>query len=365
MIDNKEIFELGKKFAHYPDKWSRVRRYLDEKYDLQLTNNALRKRAKRFEKSMKKEINIDEFEEFLTWKANQANEKSKPSIPDTMWYLDNDDKIFDDSAWENMPREPAKIGAYARYIKVSDLGVTKEDKLKPQTPDYEICVEFTAKNVLVISDLHFPFAVKGWLDFILRVRDKYQCETALSIGDILDQHALSKWVSDPDGYSVGHEIENAIKDVQRLNKEFPDLKVTLGNHDTRHMKAAMNAQLSSRYLRHMNEILDVDWSWHWNFIQNEQVLYTHGDEKGGSYSGHNISKEQGMSSVVGHTHSNAGLHWFRNYNKVWFALNVGCLVDDSGYAMAYGKKNGYKGIQGIGVVCDYGNEPHFIRYTHD
>jgi predicted phosphodiesterase len=173
---------------------------------------------------------------------------------------------------------------------------------------------------------------------------------------------VSAWNSDPDGLTAGGELEKAYTTMQKWHNAIPDMSICLGNHDIRHMSLAFKTGLSTAYLRHFNEIYDVDWQWNWSYLQESKVLYTHGSEKGGQYAHINLSKEEGLATVIGHTHAHAGVNWFKTRTKQWFALNVGCGIDESKYAFAYGQHKAYKCIIGAGLVLDHGNDPRFVPY---
>ena len=60
----------------------------------------------------------------------------------------------------------------------------------------------------------------------------------------------------------------------------------------------------------------------------------------------------GMSVVMGHLHSVAGVHYGAGPKRRWFGLDVGCLIDREAYQFAYGKHLPKKPILGCGVVLD-------------
>ena len=319
---NEVIYSLGNKYQLHQNKWSAVGNALANEYDIELSNDAIRKRYKRFKRQAAK----------------------------------NGNDLYD------LSKDELVSLAETLLVERANQAVVKESSLKSHKPDYQNNVSFNAENVLVIADTHMPFEAKGYLDFVLGLRDRYQCETVIHIGDILDQCAVSAWLSDPDGLTAGGEIERAYHTLQEWNQKIPDMNICLGNHDIRHMSAAYKIGLSTNYLRHFNEIYDVDWNWNWSYLQESAVLYTHGSEKSGQYAHINLSKEEGLSTVIGHTHSHAGINWFKTRTKQWFALNVGCGIDESAYAFAYGQHKAYKCILGAGLVLNHGTEPRFVPY---
>lgn len=307
---NEPIRQLEQK-APYTNKWVWVSRELYKQTGYDLTPNAVRKRHKRFSKGL-------------------AETK----------------------------QTAYKLGEDIVTGLVKGLGQQKK---------YSQYVPLTGKNVLVIGDTHLPFVASGYLDFVKRLRDKYNCDAVVHIGDVLDQHTLAKFVNDPDGFSTGNELERVLEQISQWYVAFPDMKICIGNHDSRMLKTAMAAGLSTKYLKHFNDILGTPtWEWHWSYVQdgdNGQVLYTHGSEKGGELAHYNFAKTAGINIVMGHTHSKPGVVWLETHLKQWFALNVGCGIDKSAYAFAYGINNSYAATLGAGVVLENGTEPLFVRYV--
>ena len=54
-------------------------------------------------------------------------------------------------------------------------------------------------RILVISDLHFPFAHPDWYNFLSKLKKKYKPKTIVQIGDETDMHSINvSHVIDPD-----------------------------------------------------------------------------------------------------------------------------------------------------------------------
>ena len=54
-------------------------------------------------------------------------------------------------------------------------------------------------SIMVISDLHAPFTHKDYLNFCVKMRDKYNIKNTVIIGDLLDNHYSSYHETDPNG----------------------------------------------------------------------------------------------------------------------------------------------------------------------
>lgn len=218
------------------------------------------------------------------------------------------------------------------------------------------------KNVLVIGDTHHPFTHKKYLDFVLRIRDKYKCTTVVHIGDVVDQHALSQWDHDPDGFAAGPERIAALRDLQDWYREFPDVKVCIGNHDSRIHTLAKKRGIPQAYLQLYEEVWEAPPGWKWGLAwKSNGVIYEHGTGSSGKLAAYNRCRDAGGSLVMGHIHTNPGVSWVTTTEKSFFGMNAGCGIDSSMYAMAYARPWRVRPTLGCGVVLDYGAEPHFIR----
>ncbi len=245
--------------------------------------------------------------------------------------------VDDTSGGFRLQSEPAKNGAVKSY-----------------TVNEQI---IGAQNILVIGDIHEPFSHPDYLDFCIGVRNKYNCDTIIFIGDVVDEHALSAWDSDPDGYSAGHESNKAQEALQKWYTAFPDAYICIGNHDDRPMRRAFKSGIPKRYIRSFEEIWGspVGWKWGLSWV-SDGITYEHG-VTGGTHAAYNRALKMGKSIVMGHTHINPGVKYL---GPNWYALNVGCGLDEGSYAMAYGKQYNGQIVLGCGVVLDKGKQPVFV-----
>lgn len=214
-------------------------------------------------------------------------------------------------------------------------------------------------KVLVISDLQAPFEHHRYLDFLKKTYDKYRCDTVVCIGDEVDFHALSDYDHDPDGYSAGHELKAAIAHLRPYYKAFPDVMVCHSNHAMRIFNKAFKAGIPSAAVRGLKEMLKAPNEWRWREKwEIDGVVYKHGLGYSGTLGALNAAKDEHKPCVIGHLHSDAGVLFFNNGDKVIFGLNVGCGIDSRAYAFAYGKDCRKKPVISCGVIID-GN-PHLI-----
>jgi len=210
------------------------------------------------------------------------------------------------------------------------------------------------KNLLIIGDLHEPFCLDGYLEWCLEQFKIYNCNHVIFIGDIIDSHGFSYHEPDPDGLSAGNELKLAIKNVQKWYKAFEGVPVDvcIGNHDRMAARKAMTGGIPSAWIRSYNEVLGTpDWNWVESVVYDD-VLYEHGE--GGR--AQTKAKNNLMSSVCGHTHTEAYCRWYVGKRYRIFGMQVGCGVDAKTYAAAYAK-NFKKQAIGCAVVLNNGTLP--------
>ena len=210
------------------------------------------------------------------------------------------------------------------------------------------------RNILVIGDLHEPFCLEGYLDWCLEQYEAYNCNHVIFIGDILDNHAFSYHEPDPDGMSAGYELEKTIEKVSQWHKAFEDVSVDvcIGNHDRMASRKAMTGGIPSAWIKSYNEVLGTpNWNWVESITYND-VLYEHGE--GGQAQAK--AKNNLMSSVCGHTHTEAYCKWFVGKRFRVFGMQVGCGVNADTYAAAYARNFKRQAI-GCAVVLNNGTLP--------
>ena len=200
------------------------------------------------------------------------------------------------------------------------------------------------RRILVVGDLHCPFELDGYFDFCKKTYAEWNCNQVVFIGDIIDNHYSSFHATDPDGYGGGHELERAIENVQKWTREFPVADVCIGNHDRIIMRKAFDSAIPRAWIKSYNEILGTNWNWVERVVYDD-VQYCHGE--GGT--ARTKAKNDMMSTVQGHIHTQAYTEWMVGRKFRIFSLQVGCGIDSSAYAAAYAKHFKTQAI-GCGVV---------------
>lgn len=212
--------------------------------------------------------------------------------------------------------------------------------------------EADTRNILVVGDLHEPFCLDGYLEFCQEQYEIYNCNQVIFIGDILDNHAFSYHEPDPDGMSAGLELEKTIEKVAKWYSAFEYADVCIGNHDRLASRKSFSGGIPKAWIKSYNEVLGTP---NWNWVESvvyDDVLYEHGE--GGQAQAK--AKNNLMSSICGHTHTEAYCKWFVGKRFRVFGMQVGCGVDGSTYAAAYAKNFKRQAI-GCSVVLNNGTLP--------
>lgn len=216
------------------------------------------------------------------------------------------------------------------------------------------CVK-NPKNILIIGDTHIPYEKNGYLDFCIEQYDKWNCDTVIHIGDLIDSHATSRHPSLPDAYSPGDELQYTIRKLRSWYKAFPNMKVCIGNHDIRSYKIATEYGIASKWMKGFADVLEVpNWEFEESFEING-ILYTHGTGTTGQNAAHMRALNLGQSVVIGHLHTESSVIYHQVADRTIFGMIVGCGVDEKSYGMNYAKNFPRKSILSCGVVL--GDQP--------
>ncbi len=209
-------------------------------------------------------------------------------------------------------------------------------------------------RVGIIGDTHLPFELDGYLEFCKETFDAWDVEQVVHIGDLVDHHALSFHDSEPTLKGANGELIDARERLKPWYETFPELTLISGNHDkipARQLnKIGMDAEV---WMRPLAEVYSFPSGW---IMKDEEridgVLYHHGDTSVGVNGFRNDAKARMVSTVSGHAHGNAGVSATASHHRLVWGMAVGCGVDNSTMAMAYGKHFKNKPIVACGVVID-------------
>src|SRR5688572_18269306 len=107
----------------------------------------------------------------------------------------------------------------------------------------------TGHAVLAIPDMHHPFAHPDFLEFLTEAKSRLNPSRVVCLGDELDNHAISQYDPDPDGYSAGHELNAGRAQLRSLYSLFTDVRVCTSNHGVRPFKKAYRAGIPKAWIK--------------------------------------------------------------------------------------------------------------------
>jgi len=209
------------------------------------------------------------------------------------------------------------------------------------------------KTILVVSDMHLPYQHKDSIKFLKEIKKEFKPDTTISIGDLLDQHALSFHDSSPELYSAGHELDKAKEYVKELESVFPKLIEVDSNHSSMIYRRALKHGLPRAYLKDYGDFLETR-KWKWvddltlTMSNGQRCFFTHGR----SADVLKVSQTMGMSAVQGHYHTKFVISWWANPDNLFFGMNVGCLIDQKSMAFNYAKNFRTRFIIGCGIIIN-------------
>lgn len=292
-------------------------------------------------------------------------------------------------------REFWKIEAEGLYAKYGRQWSVIADKLMPQFPGlkhFEVKekirryirdtpgfkaeakedksdADISKKPVGVFSDPHIPFNHPNYLRFVKDTFEHYGVGQVVCCGDLVDNHAISRHLKETCAKSACDELDLSIAEVKKFVEAFPNVKLCIGNHDERIISQAATVGIDRRFLKSFSELLEIPKTWEVaeEFIIDD-VLYKHGVNCVGQNGAINSALRERMSTVIGHSHAFGGVGYSANPRSIIFGMNVGCGIDISAYAFAYGKHDKYRPTLGCGIVFGSGRaifEPMRDEYFRD
>lgn len=214
-------------------------------------------------------------------------------------------------------------------------------------------------RVGTIGDPHEPFTHPMYMRFCRDTFEKWRVDRIVCIGDLTDGHAVSFHEHDPDGLSAGDELKLSQRRASAWDRAFKDALACLGNHDLRIWRIAKRFGLPVEALKGYREIFGTP-TWKWDFFHEiDGVGYMHGTGCAGKYAAINQAIQRRMSIVMGHLHSDGGVHYHTNPHSRIFGAATGCGIDIKAYAFAYGREMVRRPTLGCVVAVD-GEQAHFI-----
>ncbi len=181
-------------------------------------------------------------------------------------------------------------------------------------------------------------------------------------------------------YDKGADYEMTPKQELTAAKEilkewyatFPRMKLAISNHGLRWVRKAAAAEIPTQLIQDYRKIIEAPegWQWRdeWRFATKQPFRMIHGMGYSGRNGARNAAIDAGMSTVIGHLHSFAGIDYINTGQNMdpeappMWAFNTGCLIDPVSFAFSYGKYNRQKPCLGAGIIFNEGSTPLWIPY---
>ncbi len=214
-------------------------------------------------------------------------------------------------------------------------------------------------NVLVISDLHSPYIIDGYLEFCREQQEKWNCWTVIYVGDLLDFASISYHEKIVEELNPAGEIARARQVLSDWYKTFPKAIVLDSNHDSLPYRQARTAWLLKEFIQTPHKIFEAPATYQFlPEIVIDNVLYTHWT-KGDAFV---KCVREWINLVQGHLHTK----WWVQYhsNRWWmvFWMQVGCWIDYKEQAFDYARACPSNPILSCGVVLDKWTLPIVIPF---
>lgn len=206
----------------------------------------------------------------------------------------------------------------------------------------------------MISDQHFPYQHPDTVEFLRYLKKKYKPDRVINIGDELDYHAISFHEHNPDLLSPSDELQTALRRMAPLFRLFPKMDILESNHGSLVYRKGVAFGLPRHVFKSYRDILGAPqgWQWHDHLVltmsDGKDVYFCHGRTRDAQKN----SKNQSMSFIQGHHHSSFEIKYWANERDLYWGMTVGCLVDRSSLAYAYGKTCNDKPIIGCAMILD-------------
>lgn len=221
------------------------------------------------------------------------------------------------------------------------------------------------RRIAVISDLHIPYHHPDSVPFLCAIKEKYEPDKWVCIGDEVDKHGLNFHGQDPDLLSAGDELLASREILQDFYSLIPELDILESNHGSLAMRKAFAAGIPKAYMKTYREVLGAPDKWRWHMdlclrMSDGNLVYFHHGKVSDVMK---LSQNLGMSAVQGHYHNSFQVRYWGSPVGLFWGLQVGCLIDDKALAFNYNKVTLKRPIIGMGIIID--GQPHLLPMVLD
>ncbi len=211
---------------------------------------------------------------------------------------------------------------------------------EPEKDDFSRVI-INSKRIGILSDIHFPYYDRVALNAAIESLIKFNPDTIILNGDIIDLYHLSNFEKDPKKRSFQYELDILKNFFIQLRELFQKQRIIfkLGNHEERYERYILNRVPEFLDLKILDfETLISAKNYGIEIVKNKRVIKAgklniiHGHElKSGIISPVNIARGfflKTKSSTIGGHHHRTSEHIEQNLNEeIIGCFSTGCLCD--------------------------------------
>lgn len=217
-------------------------------------------------------------------------------------------------------------------------------KSKNSTKKYIPYTKGNPNNILVIGDTHIPHQHPDYLEFLIDIQKKWDCGKIIHIGDFVDFSSTTFHDVNPELPSPAYEFEYAKAELHKWNKAFPNITVTIGNHDRRVARKMIGNQVQRMWQRSFNEVFETSWEFVPEYYYNG-IYFCHGE----GATARLTALQKQLSTVQGHRHSETYIDFPA---KNLFAIQCPLGVNRDSLAFEYAKVDPKEWTLGATVILN-------------
>lgn len=199
-------------------------------------------------------------------------------------------------------------------------------------------------NILVIGDTHIPHQHPHYLDFLVGLQRKWNCGKVIHIGDIVDFTSTTFHDVNPELPSPAYEFEYAKAEIAKWKQAFPNLVVTIGNHDRRVTRKMVGNQIQRMWQKSFNDVFETDWTFVPEYYYNG-IYFCHGE----GATARLTALQKQASTVQGHRHSETYIDYPA---KGLFAVQCPLGVNRESLAFEYAKVDPKEWTLGATIILN-------------
>ena len=126
--------------------------------------------------------------------------------------------------------------------------------------------------IMCIGDCHIPFQHKDSFAFIKAVKEQFNPDLVVCLGDLVDQYTISKYGKSTNSAAAVEELGATRKAIKELSSIIPEMTITLGNHTARYLKRIEEIGIPEEFMKSLNQIYEAPETWEWKEERNEPTF---------------------------------------------------------------------------------------------